>query len=37
MTELFTRIGPDRRGTVVGLVARRVVMTVFALFAAAAL
>jgi hypothetical protein len=37
MTELFSRIPADERGTRTGLIARRVVMTVFTLFAAAAL
>jgi hypothetical protein len=37
MTELFSRISADERGTRTGLIARRVVMTAFTLFAAAAL
>jgi hypothetical protein len=37
MTELFSELPRDKRGTKVGLVARRVIMTVFALFAAVAL
>jgi hypothetical protein len=37
MTELFSDVPPDDRGMVVGLVARRVIMTLFALISLAAL
>jgi len=37
MTELFTSVAPDRRGQVIGVTARRVVLALFALVSLAAL